>query len=71
MEYGRRGLEKGSPGLQELRTHGFILLIEVIDIAVQNFDEELHGHRSVHAGVCDAKSALEAFENAFAVSVEL
>jgi len=46
-------------------------LIEVVYIAVQNLHEELDGHRSVHAGVCYTKSALQTFEDALAIAIEL
>ena len=50
---------------------GFVLLVEVVDVAVEDLDEELHGHGSVHAGVCDAEGPLKALEDALAVAVEL
>lgn len=40
------------------KTYGVILLVEIIDIAVKNFDEEFHGYGSVHAGVGDAQRTL-------------
>ena len=48
-----------------------VLLVEVVDVAVQDLDEELDGHGRVHAGVGDAEGTLQAFEDAFAVAVGL
>ena len=50
---------------------GFVLLVEVVDVAVEDLDEEFHGHGSVQAGDCDAEGPLEALEDALAVAVEL
>lgn len=51
--------------------HGFVLLVKVVDVAVEDLDEEFDGDGGVHAGVCNAEGALEAFEDALAVAVEL
>lgn len=50
---------------------GFVLLVEVVDVAVEDLDEEFYRHGGVHAGVCDAEGPLEALEDALAVAVEL
>jgi hypothetical protein len=55
----------------ECGSYGVVLLIKIVHVAVENLDEELYGHRSIHACICYPQSALEAFEDAFAVSVEL
>jgi hypothetical protein len=47
------------------------LLVEVVDVAVQNLDEELHGNGRVHAGISHTESTLEALENPFSITVEL
>jgi hypothetical protein len=47
------------------------LLIKVVDVAVENLDEQLDADGGVHACVGDAERALETFEDAFAVAVEL
>ena len=52
-------------------TYRFVLLVEVVDVAVEDLDEELNADGGVHAGVCYAEGALEALEDALAVSVEL
>ena len=49
----------------------FVLLIEVVDVTVEDLDEEFDGDRGVHAGVCDAESPLQTFQDAFAVAVKL
>lgn len=57
--------------VQVLGRDRLVLLVEVVHVAVQDLDEELHGDGRVHAGVGDAERALEAFEDALAVAVEL
>jgi hypothetical protein len=57
--------------IQVLRRDGLVLLIEIVHITIEYFDEELDGNGGVHAGVRYTKRTLEAFEDAFAVSVEL
>ena len=47
------------------------MLIEVVDVAVEDFDEEFHRYSGVHAGVGDAEGTLKTFEDALAVAVEL
>ena len=57
--------------LDRVCSHGIVLLVEVVDVAIQDFDEKLDRDGGVHACVCDTESALEAFENALAVAVGL
>lgn len=57
--------------VEVLRRHRVILLIEVVDVAIQNFDEELHGYSGIHTSISNAQGTLEAFKNAFAIAVEL
>lgn len=64
-------LNKLNQAVNVFGRHGIVLLVKIVDVAVENFDEELDAHGCVHAGVCDAESALEALEHAFAVAVEL
>jgi hypothetical protein len=64
-------VDKFNKAVQVLRRDGLVLLIEIVYIAIEYFDEEFDGNGGVHAGVRYAKRTLEAFENAFAVSVEL
>ena len=54
-----------------MTTYRFILLIKVVHVSVQDLDKQLDGSGSLHAGVRNTKSALQAFENTLAVSVEL
>lgn len=69
------GIEVGVDELDQpvdvLGGHGVVFLVEVVDVAVQDLDEELDGDGRVHAGICDAERALEAFEDALAVAVWL
>ena len=46
-------------------------MIKVVDVAIEDLDEQLDADGGVHACVGDAERALETFENAFAVAVEL
>ena len=39
-------------------TYSFILLIKVVDVAVEDFDKEFDGHCSIHASVGDAEGPL-------------
>ena len=57
--------------VQVLGRDGIILLVEVVDVAIEDLNKELHRHGRIHTGVCDTESALEAFEDALAVAVEL
>lgn len=50
---------------------GLVLLLVVVNVAVEDFNEELHGYGGVHAGICDAESALQAFEDALSVTIYL
>lgn len=70
-----RGLQVGVDELNEaievLDGDGLVLLVEIVDVAVEDLDEELNGDGGVHAGVGDAEGTLEAFEDSFAIAVEL
>ena len=57
--------------VQVLDRDRLVLLVEVVDVAVEDLNEELDRHGRVHAGVGDAERALETFEHALAVAVEL
>ena len=50
---------------------GLVLLLVVVHVAVEDFDEEFHGYGGIHACVCDAESALQAFEDTLSVTVNL
>ena len=52
-------------------TYGIVLLVEVVDIAVQDLNEELDRDCCVHAGIGDAESTLQALEHTLAIAVEL
>lgn len=57
--------------VEVLDRDGFVALIEIVHVSVEDLDEEFNGYGSVHASVGDAESALETFENALAIAVEL
>ncbi len=57
--------------VQILRRDRLVLLVEVVDVAVEDLDEELDGNGGVHACVGNTEGALQAFEDALAVAVEL
>ena len=48
-----------------------ILLVKVVYVSVQDLNEELDRYCCVHACICYAEGTLQAFEDAFAISVEL
>jgi hypothetical protein len=50
-------------------THRLVLLVKVVDIAIQYFHKELHGYRSVHAGICNSKGSLQTLKYPLAVAV--
>jgi hypothetical protein len=52
-------------------THRFVLLIKIVDVSVENLDKQLDGSGRLHARVRHAEGALETFQDAFAVAVEL
>ena len=52
-------------------TYLLVLLVVVVHIAIQDLDEEFDRNGSVHASIGNAKSTLQAFENALAVAIEL
>ncbi len=45
-------------GWGEMETYGFILLIEVVNVSIENFNKQFNGHGGVHACVRDAEGAL-------------
>jgi len=51
--------------------YGFVLLVKVVDVSVEDLDEQLDRGGRFHARVCHAERALETFENPLAVAVEL
>jgi hypothetical protein len=52
-------------------TYSIILLLEVINITIQNFNKQFNGNSSIHARIGDSESALQTLEDAFPISVEL
>ena len=52
-------------------TYSFILLIKIVDIAVEDLHKELDGHSSVHASICNTQRPLETFQDSLPISVEL
>lgn len=52
-------------------TYGFVLLVKVVDVAVQDLDKELDRNSGIHARVRDTESALEALEDSLAIAVQL
>lgn len=48
-----------------------VLLVKVVDVAVEDFDEEFDAHSSVHASISNAESTLQALEDTLAVAVGL
>jgi hypothetical protein len=51
--------------------YSFILLIEVVDVAVENLNKEFDRHGRVHASISDAQRTLQALENTLAITIKL
>lgn len=65
------GVNEFDETIQVLGSDSLVLLVEIVDIAVENFHKELDGDSGVHTGVGHTEGALEALEDSFAVAVEL
>lgn len=65
------GVDQFDQSVEVLGGDCLILLVEVVDVAIENLNEKFHGDGGVHAGVCDSKGTLEAFQDSFSVAVEL
>ena len=57
--------------VQVLGGDGFVLLVKVVDVAVEDLDEKLHRHSGVHAGIGNAESTLETLKDSLAVAIKL
>lgn len=51
--------------------HGLVLLVEVVDVAIENFDEQLNRYSGIHASISNAERSLEAFEYSFTIAIDL
>lgn len=52
-------------------TYSIVLLIKVVHVAVQDFDEQLHRNGGIHAGISDTERALQTLEYSFSIAIEL
>lgn len=52
-------------------THCLVLLVEVVDVAVEDFHKQLNRYSGVHARICYSKCTLQALEYTFAIAVKL
>lgn len=59
------------PAIALTSTYRLILLVEIVDVAVQYFHKQLHRHRCVHASICNSKRSLQALKDTLAIAVEL
>lgn len=57
--------------VQVLGSDRLILLVEVVDVAIEDLDEKLDGDGCIHASISNTKSTLEALQNSFPVTVKL
>lgn len=55
----------------EFNAYGFILLLEVVDVAIEDFHEKFYRNCRVHARIGNSQGALKTFQNSLAVSVKL
>jgi hypothetical protein len=53
------------------RAHSLVLLVKIVDIAVQYLHKQLHGYRCVHASIRDSERSLQTLQYTFTVTVEL
>jgi hypothetical protein len=65
------GVDEFNKAIQVLGRNSLVLLVEVVDIAVEDLHEELDGDSGIHTGVCNTERTLEALENPFTIAVEL
>lgn len=56
---------------QKRKTYGFVFLVEIVDVTIQDLNEKLDRHRSVHTCIRDSKGALQALQDAFPVAIGL
>lgn len=68
---GEVGVDELDQTVEILRGDCLVLLVEVVDVAVEDFHEELDGYSCVHAGICNAEGTLKTLEDSFAIAVEL
>lgn len=54
-----------------LDRHSLILLVEVVDVAVQDLDKKFDRDAGIHAGICNTEGTLETFKDALAITVKL
>jgi len=52
-------------------TYRLVLLVKIVDVAVEDLDKELNRYGGIHARVRHTQGALQTLEHAFAVSVGL
>ena len=51
--------------------HSLILLVKVVQVAVQNFDKQFHRHGGIHARICHTQGSLQALQDALAIAIKL
>ena len=71
-----RHLEEGIVRWERLCVGGclayrFVLLVKVVDVAVEDLDEELDGGCRLHTGVGHTQSSLQTLKDTLAVAVQL
>lgn len=52
------GVDELNEAIEILGGDGLVLLVEIVDVAVEDLDEELNGDGGVHAGIGDAEGTL-------------
>lgn len=60
---------KLNQAIQVFSRHSLVLLIEIVDVSIEDFDEEFYRDGSVHACIGDAESTLETFEDTFSIAI--
>jgi hypothetical protein len=65
------GVNELDETVEILRGDCLVLLVEIVDVAVEDLDKEFDGHGGIHAGICDTQGALQTLEDSLPVTVEL
>jgi len=63
------GVDELNQSVKVLGGDGFVLLVEIINVAVQDFDKEFYGNGRVHAGIGNTEGTLKALENPFSIAL--
>lgn len=63
------GMNKFNEAVQVFRRHGFVLLVEIVDVSVQDLDKKFNRNRSIHTCIGHPKSALKTLKDSFPIAI--